>query len=85
MAKLSSGKTFMVRVQNGHSWENFCGCMFVIHIDIADQQGHVTLTCWHFCMAAGLQHITQLMPSEWVLPQFRYGERLPSVQGIVLI
>jgi len=75
----------MVRVQNGHSWENFHGCMLVLHIDNANRQGHVTPTCWHFCMTAGLQCITQLMPSEWVSPQFRYGECLPSVQGIVLI
>jgi len=59
------GKTFVVRVQNGHSRENFCSCMLVIHIDIAidsipyvgytiydiaDWQGHVTPTCWHFCI-----------------------------------
>jgi len=75
----------MVRVQNGHSWENFCGCMLVLHIDIVNRQGHVTLTCWRFCMAARLQHIAQLIPSEWVLPQFRYGEHLPSVWGIILI
>jgi len=48
MAKLSSGKTFTIRVQNGHLWENFRGCMLVLHIDIADQQGHMTSTCWHF-------------------------------------
>jgi len=75
----------MVRVQNWHSWENFHSCMLVLHINIANQQGNVTPTCWHYCMAARLQCIAQLMPSEWVFPQFRYGERLPSVWGIVLI
>jgi len=83
--KLSSGKTFAVRVQNGHLQENFHSCMLVLHIDIADRQGYMIPTCWHFCMAAGLQHIAQLIPSKWVLPQFRYGEHLPSVWGIVLI
>ena len=29
VAKLSSGKTFTVRVENGYLWENFCSCMLV--------------------------------------------------------
>jgi len=43
----------MVREQNGHlrenlSWLHAC-------TDISDQQGHVTLTCWHFLYMYGSQ------------------------------
>ena len=38
MAKLSSGKTLMVRVQNFHSQENFRGSILVTYI--ANRQGH---------------------------------------------
>ena len=31
-SKLSSGKAFTVGLQNGHSWENFCGCILVDYI-----------------------------------------------------
>jgi len=54
-AKFSSGKTFAVRVQNGHSQENFRGCMLIlILLLLIDKLGHMTLTCWHF-----LYHIWQ--------------------------
>jgi len=34
VAKLSSGKTFVVREENRHSWENFHGCMLVLILPI---------------------------------------------------
>jgi len=84
MAKTCEWEIFVVRIQNGHLWKNFHSCMLVLIVDIADRWGYVTPTCCHFsyCSRTAAYCTTNAF---WVGVTFRYGEHLPSVQGIVLI